>query len=89
MRWRLVLLSLLVALGLAARPVGGQEPGLPLIKAADVHRWLVKGAPVALVDVRTREEYQARPIKGAVSVPLNEIPARASEIPRQGLVVLY
>ena len=84
-------LVILVAftLGLGTVPARGEEPVAALIKGADVHRWLVKGAPVVLVDVRTREEYQARHIKGAVSIPLNEIPARAGEIPRQGLVVLY
>ncbi len=89
MRSSVILLSLAAALGLANGTARGQEVQLPLIKATDTHRWLVKGAPVVLVDVRTPEEYRARHIKGAVSIPLSEIPARASEIPRQGLVVLY
>lgn len=50
-------------------------------------RWLVareKGEPVALIDVRTPEEYSAGHLPGARLIPLNTLMARANEIPRQG-----
>jgi rhodanese-related sulfurtransferase len=68
---------------------GGSAP-IAFIKVAEVQRLLQQGAfRVSLVDVRSRDEYLARHIAGAISIPLNTIEARADEIPRQGLVVLY
>lgn len=74
----------------AAGSVHPQSSGVAFVKAGEVYRILEQGLRrVAFVDVRSREEYAARHIKGAVSIPLAEIEARASEIPQQGLVVLY
>ena len=42
-----------------------------------------------LVDVRTEAEYSSMHIKGAVSIPLNEIPDRYGEIPRDIEVIVY
>lgn len=39
--------------------------------------------------VRSREEYLARHIKGAVSIPLDALQQRYRELPRQGFVVFY
>ena len=47
------------------------------------------GAKVVLVDVRSRQDYLIRHIKGALSVPLEHMDARGREIPRDGLAVLY
>jgi hypothetical protein len=66
-----------------------QEAPVALVGVDEVHRLLREGRAVRLVDVRSRPEYEARHIAGAVSVPLDEIDRRAAEIPRQGLVVLY
>jgi rhodanese-related sulfurtransferase len=44
---------------------------------------------VTIIDVRSREEYQESHIKGAISVPLNEIASRAGEIPKDSIAVLY
>ena len=41
------------------------------------------------IDVRSRQEYLTRHIKGAISIPLDTIELRAGEVSRQGLVVLY
>jgi rhodanese-related sulfurtransferase len=82
--------SILALLLLGAVTAAAQEAPVPLIGVVEVSKLLNEGARrVLLVDVRSRPEYQARHIKGAVSVPLNEIEQRAAEIPRQGLVVLY
>lgn len=42
-----------------------------------------------IIDVRSRGEYDKSHIKGSVSIPLNEIPTRLSEIPKDKLVVFY
>jgi rhodanese-related sulfurtransferase len=54
-----------------------------------VAQLLSDGAMVALVDVRSRQEYLIRHIKGALSIPIDSIDARSRDIPRQGIVVLY
>lgn len=84
----LALLSGASAIG-AARPAAGQEPPITFMKVAELNRLIRTGAQVRLVDVRSRQEYLTRHLPGAISVPLDTIEARAPEIPRQGLVVLY
>ena len=44
---------------------------------------------VDLIDVRTWGEYVKRHIKGARSMPLRAVPARAQEIKKTSLVVFY
>jgi rhodanese-related sulfurtransferase len=83
------LIVMLLALTGLAGPVSAQEAPVALIKVAEVVRLLSEARRVLLVDVRTRDEYLDRHIRGAVSIPLAETDARHAEIPRQGLVVLY
>jgi len=52
-------------------------------------RWLVaceKGQSLALIDVRTPEEYQAGHVPGAKPVALNTLMAHVNEFPEQGEV---
>jgi adenylyltransferase/sulfurtransferase len=42
-----------------------------------------------LLDVRTPEEYEARSIEGSKLIPLQELPERLSEIPRDKPVVIH
>ena len=93
LRW---LASIVLTLVLVAGPsLGGQAPlpggdiPIDLIRVKQVAQLLSDGARVVLVDVRGRQEYLIRHIKGAVSIPLDSIEARSSEIPRDGLIVLY
>jgi hypothetical protein len=91
-RFAPALLALLGALLLpAAARVGSaqQEPPIEFIKVDQLNAMLRKGAPAKMIDVRSRQEYLTRHIKGAMSVPLDTIELRVGEIPRQGLVVLY
>jgi rhodanese-related sulfurtransferase len=44
---------------------------------------------VTVLDVRPREEYRAGHIPGAISVPLRELEARLSELPRNQDIVAY
>jgi hypothetical protein len=90
----LALLTLLAAallpgasrLGSAQPPPG---PSIALIKVSELTALLGKGTQVQIVDVRARQEYLSRHIKGAVSIPLDTIEIRAGEVSRRGLVVLY
>jgi rhodanese-related sulfurtransferase len=80
----------MLASGLIVSPAASAQPiPIQFIKIAAVHTLLVRGTPPVLVDVRSREEYDARRITGAVSIPLDEIARRAGEIPRYPLAVLY
>ena len=90
-RFALVLLALLAAAFLpgASRVGSAQQPPIELIRVDQVNALLQKGTPAQLVDVRSRQEYLTRHIKGAISIPLDTIELRAGDISRQGLVVLY
>jgi hypothetical protein len=85
-----VLLILGAGLAQAAQlPLPGGEIAIELIRVKQAAQLLSDGAPVALVDVRSRQEYLIRHIKGALSIPIDSIDARSREIPREGIVVLY
>jgi 3-mercaptopyruvate sulfurtransferase SseA len=85
-----VVLGLLTALLAAATPeASAQQAQFEAIRVAQLDFLLKKNAKVHIIDVRSRQEYLTRHIKGAVSIPLDTIELRAGEIPRQGLVVLY
>jgi Rhodanese-like domain len=90
-RFATALLALLSAALLPAAPRAGsaQEPPIEFIKVNELNGLLHKGAPAKVIDVRSRQEYLTRHIKGAMSIPLDTIELRVGEVPRQGLVVLY
>ena len=50
---------------------------------------LDRGGNFTLLDVREREEYENGHLRGAVSIPLDELEARAREIPRDRPVIIY
>ena len=70
-------------------PTPGGDIPVEFIRVKQVAQLLSDGAKVVLVDVRSRQDYLSRHIKGALSVPVDSIDARSREIPRDGLVVLY
>jgi predicted sulfurtransferase len=88
MRLKLALHAIL-ALVLGSGVAFGQDIPIDFIRVSDVHKLITAGAKVLLVDVRSRQEYLIRHIKGAVSIPVGTVEARAREVPRDGLVVLY
>jgi hypothetical protein len=73
----------------AQHPPPGGDIAIEFIGVKQVVQLLDDGAKVVLVDVRSRQDYLIRHIKGAFSFPLERMDARAHEIPREGLVVLY
>jgi hypothetical protein len=87
-----VVLTLVLIAGVSLggqMPMPGGDIPIDLMGVKLVAQLLRDGAPVTLVDVRSRQEYLIRHIKGALSIPLESIDARSGEIPRDGLVVLY
>jgi len=87
-----IVLTLVLVAGLSwsgqALLPGGDMP-IELIRVKQVAQLLSDRAPVMIVDVRSRQEYLIRHIKDALSIPLDRIDARSSEIPRDGLVIFY
>ena len=91
--WVMTILVVL-ALGIGLAPAGqmampGGDIPIEFIRVKQVVQLLSDGANVVIVDVRSRQDYLIRHIKGALSVPLDSLEARSREIPRDGLVVLY
>jgi adenylyltransferase/sulfurtransferase len=75
--------------GITRAPEDG--PSVPELEPARVLRLLGGDAPPTLVDVRERWEWQVGSLgsRGALLVPLAELPGRMAEIPRDRAVVLY
>lgn len=55
---------------------------------ADLQR-LVKEGEVVLIDTRPRVEYESGHLPGALSMPVDELPARLKELPRDRPIVAY
>jgi 3-mercaptopyruvate sulfurtransferase SseA len=69
----------------------GVDPTIPIFFTGVEHvkAQLDAGHPPVLVDVRSAEEYNAGHIPRAKSIPLEVLPRRMAEIPRDIPVVLY
>jgi hypothetical protein len=67
------------------------DPAIPIFFAGveRVKEQLDAGTVLMLVDVRSAEEYNAGHIPKAKSIPLEVLPRRLAEIPRDIPVVLY
>ena len=60
----------------------------PEIQAQELSRKLEGSAKPVILDVRQPQEVQAEGIiAGSLHIPMNEIPARLSEVPREGELV--
>ena len=59
------------------------------ITAATLHEQLATSAPPVVLDVRTPREWQSKHIAGSLNIPLNQLPGRWQEVPRQGPLVLH
>lgn len=72
---------------LAAEYIDGGDQLEPLTRAELLRRLHRRDAVV--VDVRPTEEYESAHIRGAISVPLDELARRLRELPRTKLIVAY
>ncbi len=72
---------------LAAQYIDGNDQLEPLTRR-ELLRRLGRGDTV-VIDVRPTEEYQGAHIKGALSIPLDELARRLRELPKTTLIVAY
>ncbi len=61
----------------------------PSLSATDLHGQVQQGTGPLVLDVRTREEYTAGHLPGAVNIPHTELAGRLGEIESDRGVVLY
>ncbi|MDX6611211.1 MAG: hypothetical protein QOD75_397 [Blastocatellia bacterium] len=66
----------------------GQNESVRRITPAEL-RQLLRRRKAVIVDVRSRETYQAGHIVGALSMPIDEVATRAGELPRNKLIATY
>lgn len=67
--------------------LAGTDPMTPMSRSELLKR--METGEVIVLDVRPATEHRAGHLPGAVSIPLEELEARLSEIPEQQLVVAY
>ncbi len=61
------------------------------LTASELYTRLRQGDRIAVLDVRRREAWSAEPghIPGAIWLPLEEVPDRLRDLPRDTQIVLY
>ena len=74
----------------AAKKTSTQDPAaqVPRITAEELKALVARGEAV-VVDVRGTEAYLTGHVKGALSMPGDEVTSRASELPRDKMIVTY
>jgi rhodanese-related sulfurtransferase len=89
---RAILGALLVtalAIGVPPAPAGDPEVPEKYMSVDEVRALLDQKKRVKFVDVRPRSQYEELHIRGALNIPLADLPARLGEISKQDFVVLY
>jgi rhodanese-related sulfurtransferase len=74
---------------LGAAPASPPDHPVNFIKADELKARVDRGTRADIIDVRTWDAYREMHIKGARSMPLRALEARAHEISRTSLVVFY
>ena len=62
--------------------------GVRRVSVAELQKMMGEG-PVVLYDTRSKASYEQEHIKGALSMPQNEVANRAGEFPRDKTLVFY
>ena len=89
MRARILFLIIgLLTLSALSLAQHGSDDGVRRISPAQLRAAVLNGRAV-IVDVRGADSYNAGHIKGARLIPVNEIEARADELPRNKMIVTY
>lgn len=65
----------------------GREPVEPLDRRALLKR--ARNGEVTIIDVRPHEEYLSGHIRGAISIPIDELESRVAELPSDQEIVAY
>jgi hypothetical protein len=89
MRRGLMVLTAAAVLLTGAAPAAPPDFPVAFMSVDELKALWDKKERVAIIDVRTRPEYDALHIAGARSIPLRGMRERAAEVPKSGLVVLY
>ncbi len=85
--FRLLIASLILTATIMAYPLQ-DEASAPRISMSDFVKKI--GTPdMVILDVRSFEGYKGGHIPGAISIPLNELPERWKELPKDKLIVAY
>jgi len=69
-------------------PAAHEEDGARRISIAEASRAVENGTAV-LVDVRSAENWAAGHAKGAINIPVEQVVARISELPRDKMIITY
>ena len=87
---RLIAITLLAASASLLTLAAGraQDNAVRRVTPAEAKAAVDKGQAV-LVDVRGEDSYKAGHVKGALWIPVNEIGARAGELPRGKTIITY
>ncbi len=89
MRGTLSVTVAVAALLLGAAPAAPPDFPVNLIKVDELKAHLDRGGKADIIDVRSWDAYVEMHIKGARSMPLRAVGARAGEISKTGTVVFY
>jgi rhodanese-related sulfurtransferase/biotin operon repressor len=69
-----------------ARDLPGRRDGA--VVSRDAVKELLKGKAV-LLDVRPRQEFEAGHLRAAINIPIDELPDRLAELPRDRQIITY
>ncbi len=61
----------------------------PYVVSIQEARELLRTASVFFIDVRSQAKYDAGHLEGAVSIPIDELPSRFAEIPKDERIIVY
>ncbi|MDD3028958.1 MAG: rhodanese-like domain-containing protein [Alphaproteobacteria bacterium] len=84
-------LALIAGFFLCFAPVSSvsAQNGVPLVGIAEAQQLKDSGKNVLFLDVRTQAEYNAGHIDGALLIPLDQLPSRYAEVPKDQDVIVY
>ncbi len=89
----LALLLLAACQSASANQVTGDLPAtvadVPRMRVKELKALLDAGEEVIVADSRSLASYEARPIAGAISMPLLEVDKRYKELPKDRKIVFY
>lgn len=68
-------------------PKTGRAIGAKEMTPDDLHKLVAEKAKVIIIDVRGDAEFQKETIPGAIHIPLEDLPSRLKEIPKDTALV--
>jgi rhodanese-related sulfurtransferase len=88
---RLAVACLVLLTVFSVRPAPADDPEVPekYMSVDEVNALLQQNKPMTFIDVRPKEQFDELHIRGAVSIPLRDLPSRLASVPKQDLLVLY